>query len=839
MREMAELCRILLPANPDLEVANCHVVVSGSTQLQVLALGPHVDNPFGAGTHTVLLCATTCHDVVCAVCDLLTANIRDDALHQQCYTTRFWQRGCHNGIVEQYCVSDDRNALPDKPDTDSEWSYCSDSEASDSDEDSGSEDAGINDGRAPVDHTAGIQITGMVEPPMSPNDTELHSMATLRTHYRSLASAVNVLTGHAEETESSFIVNMVAIAVDCGWSAAWAACEICSHYNKKRGAAVVAPESPLTIGGAVLQLMPALSDKRRLTIANCGVTTRGMQLLVTAAELNPKWPFGERPDAVALQAKLLGERSCKQPQEVASQHVMNAVTFLRSQKSVKIKRDLVTVLARLFTKLPSAMGDMTDADRSKLTSALQSEAKKYNAKRSRGVLHVQASADGVPCCERLDWVGSGVQALHTHDVYDNMNCLLHHLLSTCDNVISFHKGLQNALGVFPRGRDSYFKRHGTRALFYGVNQWKMRVRQFRVVRKVESDAAATAKVSKLLASVKKRDATDDDWLVGILNDGTNSKHTDGRRLQGRLDEEQTQILVDILRRGLVGNATAACGKRYGPAVAMASLSQCQQQSFHTDLWESVILALEDGHSIILKDGDNGKPTRVELNKGDVFWFGGEVEHAGPPLNEQSTANENDRFCWRVHIYILKDGEQTTNSTSARSVPSEFELASKLPKYHGNGNFHLPDAIANAAPSTLQATTVARKLRSTRLTDRGGTVGVVRQSALEAVYTSSLGLNCLLHSTAPDDQQTRPFESLRPFKDTGAEPMLRVAVKTKVLDLEKTGKLKKRDETGSYEAYLESYVRSSAVLPQTPVCVQAVAALRNVRIVVVDDHGIEV
>jgi len=240
------------------------------------------------------LCATTCHDIVCAVCDLLTANIRDDALHQQCYTTRFWPRGCHNGIVEQYCVSDDRNALPDKPNSDSEWSYCSDSEASDSDEDSDSEDAGTNDGRAPVDHTAGIQNPGMVEPPMSPNDTELHSMATLRAHYRSLASAVNVLTGHvprtAEETESSFIVSMVAIAVDCGWSAAWAACEICSHY-KKRGAAVVAPESPLTIGGAVLQLMPALSDKHRLTIANCAVTIRGMQLVVRAAELNPKWPF--------------------------------------------------------------------------------------------------------------------------------------------------------------------------------------------------------------------------------------------------------------------------------------------------------------------------------------------------------------------------------------------------------------------------------------------------------------------------------------------------------------------------------------------------------------------
>ena len=38
MREMAELCRILLPANPDLEVANCHVVVSGSTQRETADL---------------------------------------------------------------------------------------------------------------------------------------------------------------------------------------------------------------------------------------------------------------------------------------------------------------------------------------------------------------------------------------------------------------------------------------------------------------------------------------------------------------------------------------------------------------------------------------------------------------------------------------------------------------------------------------------------------------------------------------------------------------------------------------------------------------------------------
>ena len=338
---------------------------------------------------------------------------------------------------------------------------------------------------------------------------------------------------------------------------------------------------PLTIRDAVLRLMPALRNESRLTIANCGITQASMRLLANAAKLNAQWPFETRPDAVALQTKLLEERrNCKaNAAEVAAKHVNGAVTFLKQFQGAHLEADYVTVLARLTSKMPSGMLDINDSERGKITEALAAEAELYNAKRSRGVLHFKQSAGGVEGCERYDWVGSGVQALVKSGVYSNLNCLLHDLLKRSSSAMAFHNGVRQALGVWPRGQQSYFKQHATRALFYGFKLWHMSPKAFRVVLADDTDTDRATAVADLLRLVKATDARDGNWLRSILNNGKAASSDDGRRLQGGLDASAKDALVDILDRGVVGKAMGVCGKTYGDAVAMASLHGCKQQSW--------------------------------------------------------------------------------------------------------------------------------------------------------------------------------------------------------------------------------------------------------------------
>lgn len=126
--------------------------------------------------------------------------------------------------------------------------------------------------------------------------------------------------------------------------------------------------------------------------------------------------------------------------------------------------------------------------------------------------------------------------------------------------------------------------------------------------------------------------------------------TDGKRKQVSLEasEDIPWALLEVLKqRGELK------GRKHSEFNALFSLPGCKQQKLHwdynPDLCEgirrkpcSVILALEDGARLIVRDEVKGSRVPVVLSVGDVLVFDGDVAHAGAAYCAQNT---------RVHVYL--------------------------------------------------------------------------------------------------------------------------------------------------------------------------------------------